>query len=726
MVWPDSAYRPAHPRLGALGQRFSRPVVRDLAASQHFYTPKSAYARERLAALRVKLQRGEPVYLLGIGPGGHNAGVALVEASTRDGVRLLANHEEERYSGIKHHSDYPELTVEVARGQLDQLGVRPDQIHACLASWNYVDFAAMAVGNILEELPASWTLLRPSAAPKFNGGHLLQALSAPARLGRQLGLARPLPIIGVRHHDNHATFSHALSPFAGSDEPVIVTALDGSGDDGAISLYCTRGRRLELVGRNRAQFDSLGLFYSVISSTQGGWTFLSSEGRYMGAAAWGDNERETNLYYRQLREIFRFEPNGQLHLNRALANWSRKSILDPYTPALSRLLGAPILPQDLWNPDRVLRVEDIRHAEITRERLDKAAATQLVFEDALFHIVGHLIRSTGSSRLVLSGGTALNCLANLRLLERFDEAFFERELGQANRRLQLWVPPVPSDAGVPAGAAYTFALAAGVPPGPPLQHAFYCGVAPRSAEIRFALRTTPQVGSLAVGDLADPTWRATIADLLAFLVADGGVVGLFQGVSETGPRALGHRSILANPCNPAIRDVLNQQVKFRELIRPLAPMATYAAARRWFELSPGAGDDRHNAYNYMVLAARARPEAFDVIPAVIHRDGTSRVQIVRQDDDPFSHAYLKAMGRRVGVEISVNTSLNVGGPIVQTPDQALATLKRARGLDALLLIGDDGPAYLAWHDVLAPPKDGGQRLRSRLAAWQAERGLTLV
>jgi carbamoyltransferase len=158
--------------------------------------------------------------------------------------------------------------------------------------------------------------------------------------------------------------------------------------------------------------------------------------------------------------------------------------------------------------------------------------------------------------------------------------------------------------------------------------------------------------------------------------------------------------------------------KFRELIRPLAPMATLEAAKQWFELSPGADDDDYNAYNYMVLTSRAKPEAYNTIPAVIHFNGTSRVQIVREQSDPFIHAYLKAMGRHAGVEVSVNTSLNVGAPIAQSPVQALETLKRSKGMHALFLIAEEGDAYVAWHDVESPPKDGGKALRAWISEWE--------
>ncbi len=463
--------------------------------------------------------------------------------------------------------------------------------------------------------------------------------------------------------------------------------------------------------------DSLGTTYSFLSSTQGGWPSLSSEGRYMGAAAWGDCNRLTNRYYRRLKHLLYFGPEGEVHVNRALTNWTRSGWAKPYTEELIDILGEPIPIAEMWHPDAVLNVEDVRHPEITRDRVDKAAAVQMVFEDAMVHIVDHLIRSTGGHRLVLSGGTALNCVANMRLLECFDERWYERNLGRRATRLHIWVPPTPGDAGTPVGAAYAFAMLAGARPGPPLRHAFYCGFAPTTSTIRAAVRAEPTAGSMSLGDCSDPDVRARVADLLAYLVADNGVMGLYQGVAETGPRALGHRSILANPCNPDTLGLLNERVKHRERIRPLAPMLTHAAAERFFYLEEGASDNDYNAYNYMVLTARARPEAHETIPAVIHHDGTGRIQIVRPDVDPFCHEFLLAMGRRVGVESSVNTSLNVGAPIAHTPEQAIATLQRARGMDGLLMIGRDQQAVLVW---LEDRTDARERLMESVRAWARE------
>src|SRR5436305_536094 len=228
-----------------------------------------------------------------------------------------------------------------------------------------------------------------------------------------------------------------------------------------------------------------------------------------------------------------------------------------------------------------------------------------------------------------------------------------------------------------------------------MTHAFYCGAPPLHDDIAAALGAA-DIASQRIGTISTPGCRDAIADLMAFMIARGGVIALYQGAAETGPRALGHRSILANPCDPDVRERLNERVKYREAIRPLAPMATLEGAQQHFDLAEGASDGNYNAYNYMVLTARSKPHARAKIPAVIHADGTGRIQIVRAQDDPLTYAYLKALGRRIGVEMSVNTSFNVAGPIAQNPEQAVDTLRRSKGLDVVLLVAEGGEVHAAW------------------------------
>lgn len=711
---------PRHPWLGAAGFHLALPRLEGFYRRRHIHRATSRFARDRIAAIKDKITRDGTVYLAGVSAAGtHNAGVALVEVD-RNGPQLIFNNEEERFSAVKHTNAYPEHSIAALRDWLSARGSGPERIDAWFSSWDYAALGATLLRTLLEEAPQSFSMVRGQPTPLFNLRDLDRGTRAARHIGRQLGLPAPVDLIGTPHHDNHAWFSFAVSPFAREQKAVMVAVLDGLGDMGAISLYVVERGRMRVLYRNDSVFDSLGIFYAVISSTQGGWTWLSSEGRYMGATAYGNNDRKSNPYYAALKDIFVLAPEGRLYINRDLANWPRNILSAPYTDALKKILGEPIALRDMWNPDAVLRVEDIQHKENTQSRLDVAAATQLVFEDALNHIIEHLIIATSSDKLVLTGGIALNALGNMRLLERFEENFYRREFGRP-ARLHLWVPPTPNDAGVTMGAAYMGAYLAGYGVGRPVEHAFYCGMPPNDGDIRAALEASPDVEWIELVAASDQTF-AYYADFMAFMTARDAIFALFQGAAETGPRALGHRSILANPCNPQTRENLNAKVKYREAIRPLAPMMTLAAAKEFFELAEGASDADYNSYNYMVLTAHARPRARALIPSVVHADGTGRLQIVREAADPLTFAYLKALGRRIGAEVAVNTSFNVGGPIAQTPAQALDTLRRSKGLDAVLMFSEEGAVFAALH---SGSTQDGARFRNWLKAWQAETGYRL-
>jgi carbamoyltransferase len=715
---PDKRTGPRHPRLGAAGFAAARWLATRLLAAAGFHQLDSDFAKERIASVRERLRRGETVYLVGLGPPGtHNSGVALVEVTQANGPRLIVNNEEERFSGNKHTTEYPRESIDAMVATLRSMGRDIGDIAAWVTTWDYPTLFGTLVRSVLEEAPQGLKLLRNTEAAGFDGRRLEQMTRTPKLLGKQLGLTARVPLICMPHHDNHAWFSFAASPFTDAGEPVAIAVLDGTGDRGSISSYAAENGAMRCLSCNDSVFDSLGAFYSVISSTQGGWTWLSSEGRYMGAAAWGDMSRATNPYYARLKDVLDLGAGGAVRLNRAMANWQCDPFDHPYKPALTELLGEPLKPDQLWNPDAVLRIEDINHRPDTNDRLDKAAATQLVFEDAMIHVVDHLLRATGANRLVLTGGVALNAIGNMRLLEHFDEEWFAKAQ-QRKARLHLWVPPTPGDAGVTIGAAWLLAHLAGAARGAPMTHAFYCGSSPSHDGIASALQAD-DVASQRIGDISTPAGRDAVADLMAFMVARGGIIALYQGAAETGPRALGHRSILANPCDPHTRERLNERVKYREAIRPLAPMATLAAAQEYFDLLEGAADADYNAYNYMVLTAQSKPQALAKIPAVIHADGTGRVQIVRAEDDPLTYAYLKALGCHIGVEISVNTSFNVAGPIAQTPRQAIDTLRRSKGLDVVLLVASGGAVLAAWH---GGKRDSG-RFTKWLSEWNAERGI---
>ncbi|MCA9082061.1 MAG: hypothetical protein KDA58_15975, partial [Planctomycetaceae bacterium] len=456
---------PLWPRLGRLlGSLVEWPIRRKFAQS-HIYQLQSPQAQSVLHRAQAKLAAGDELLLAGLGLSGHNSGASLIRATQSAGIEFLASDEEERFTGIKHYSKFPEHSLRVFEQRLQLLGKQPRDVDAWCLSWDYIAFGKTSATTLAEQLPFSWRNALPganSALPYFETQY--GARSSAERLTEMFQLGSSPVFIAMPHHGNHAAFPYAVSPFAHDGEPTLVLVIDGMGDRGSVSIY--RGDRdgLHLLYCNESVVDSLGVFYTTISSTQGGWTCLSSEGRYMGAAAWGDGNRLSNKFYRLLRELLHFGQNGAVLANRKLANWQNSGELDPYQPALAQLIGPPIPQDQMWNPDAVLNVDDVDHAEVTQDRVDLAAATQLVFEDALAHILDHWIRTTGIDRLVISGGAALNCVANMQMLDCFDRRWYQRHLGR-DTQLQLWVPPVPGDAGVSIGAACQFAFAAGAKSG---------------------------------------------------------------------------------------------------------------------------------------------------------------------------------------------------------------------------------------------------------------------
>ena len=248
--------------------------------------------------LAARLARGETAYLAGISIGGfHNSGVALIEVSPDAGLRIICNNEEERFSGRKHANNYPSASLEALTDIMRRLGISPEQIVAWLGTYDYPLLVATGIRCVLEEFPASMHLMFQDPSPTFDKNQFKEGICAPVRLGQLFGLASAVSIIGMPHHDNHAWFSYLVSPFARDPQPVMISVVvDGSGDFASISFYVGENGTIRQIRTNGSVFDSLGMFYSVISSSQGGWTALSSEGRYMGAAAYGDMNRSTNRF----------------------------------------------------------------------------------------------------------------------------------------------------------------------------------------------------------------------------------------------------------------------------------------------------------------------------------------------------------------------------------------------------------------------------------------------
>ena len=284
-----------------------------------------------------------------------------------------------------------------------------------------------------------------------------------------------------------------------------------------------------------------------------------------------------------------------------------------------------------------------------------ARGLQVLAEEIVLHLARHLRQTTGMRNICLSGGVALNCVANMRVLE---EAGFER----------VWVPPCASDTGAPLGSAlWHHHQTLGKPRTFELTHPFY-GKRYSEAEI---------VAALAEADLAAERLETPdLLDRVARDLAAGKIVGWFQGRSEMGPRALGNRSLLADPRRAEMKDIINNRVKHREPFRPFAPAVLIERAAEFFHIN--------QPDPFMTLTPRVRADKAQVIPAAVHIDGTGRIQTVSRDANPRYYGVIEAFGRLTGVPVLLNTSFNRQEPIVESPKEAVSCYLRT-GIDVLVL-----------------------------------------
>ncbi len=440
----------------------------------------------------------------------------------------------------------------------------------------------------------------------------------------------------VGHHLSHAASAYYTS---GWDECLVVV-IDGMGEAHSVSIYHARGGRLELIHQLTAT-DSIGVLYSLVTLHLG-FDFNADEYKIMGLAPYGDRERY-RAFFDQAVELlddgtFRIPP---LRLNRTRAE--RENYLSTRRYLTEHLI-AERQPEDT----------------ITDAHRDIAASLQACLDRAMEHLCGHFARRLGLRRLALAGGVALNCTANGRLMRsgHFDE---------------LYIQPAAGDDGTALGAALYRAAVAGEVVNTKLPTPFL-GPAHSAAEIEAALAQFAD--RIAITRFASVAETCTEA---ARLIAAGRVLAWYRGRMEFGPRALGHRSILADPGHPAMRDRINAMVKMREAFRPFAPAVTLEQADQWFEVAP------LTELPYMIVIVNVRAEHRASLPAITHVDGTARLQTVTAKDNAEFHELLRAVGRVTGREMVLNTSFNVKGqPIVNTPREAIETFLNT-GIEYLFL-----------------------------------------
>lgn len=447
------------------------------------------------------------------------------------------------------------------------------------------------------------------------------------------------PAARVRSVDHHR--AHAASAYFTSGwDDCLVVVLDGLGEVHSATVYAARDGTLTSLAHLGPQ-DSLGILYSVVTLHLG-FDFNSDEYKIMGLAPYGDAARFRPVF----DEAVTLLDAGQVRV-----------------PALHRNRGADdrlrYLGTRAWLGERLCepRTPDDDIGDVHR---DAAAALQECLNRALLHLVRHYARATGLRRLAMAGGVALNCTANGHLIRSgmFDD---------------IYVQPAAGDDGSALGAALACAADAGEVRNRRMPVPFL-GPGPCATDLRRALDA--RGGAITATSFASAGEASRAA---AEKIQAGKVVAWYRGRAEFGPRALGHRSILADPGHPEMRDRINAMVKMREAFRPFAPAVSIEEAPRWFDVPPGA------EHPYMITTVDVRQEHRAALPAITHVDGSARIQTVSSEGNPDFHALLKAVGRTTGREMVLNTSFNVKGqPIVTTPAEALDTFLRT-GIDHLFL-----------------------------------------
>lgn len=566
--------------------------------------------------------------ILGISAFYHDAAAAL----TVDGLPVAAV-QEERLSRVKNDPAFPLRAIDYC---LDQAGLEPEQLDAVI----FYERPALKFDRVLTTLlrgfPQSWRIF-PKAMKNMVGEKLWVRGIISAQLG--------IPAKRVHFTDHH--LSHAAAAFltAPTDRAAILTA-DGVGEWATLTVGQASkraGGAVEINLRREIRFPhSLGLFYSAFTAWLG---FQVNEGEYkvMGLAAYG-----TPRFAGEVRRILHRTPDGAFALDLRYFDYHR-AVDAAYSRRFTEAFGPS---RDRFEPID-LGTEQGRHYA------DVAASAQLVLEEVMVDIATALQRETGLPDLCLGGGVALNGVANARILR---EAGYER----------LFVPSAPGDAGCALGAAlWADRILFGQPHRDCPDHPFWGPAVEPDDLARLAEED---------GLAFERAEEADLTEGVADAIASGAIVGWMEGAAEFGPRALGHRSILADPGDAAMRDRINRDIKFRESFRPFAPVVPVEQAATYFDMPPGGA----RLGRFMSGVFPVRPEWRDRLRAVTHVDGTARVQLLEAAMAPRLHALLLAYGRKMRIPVLLNTSFNLAGdPIVTSAAEGYSTFRRA-GMDMLV------------------------------------------
>ncbi|MFZ2488861.1 MAG: carbamoyltransferase N-terminal domain-containing protein [Anaerolineae bacterium] len=584
------------------------------------------------------------MYILGISCFYHDSAAALLA----DGD-LVAAAQEERFSRQKNDYRFPALAVEFC---LRQAGISADDLDYVVFYEKPLPKFERIMMSTLATYPRSWKVFREAMIAWFD-----EKLWVKSILMDKIGVPAD-KILFVEHHLSHAASAFFASPF----EEAAVLTVDGVGEWTTTTLgHATASwqdgtrNRIDLTQELRFP-HSLGLLYSAFTAWLG---FEVNEGEYkvMGMAPYG-----RPAYQDRLERLATLHRDGSLQLNMDYFSY-HYSPERTFNDRFVRLWGAPRVHDAEFFSETT--GHDLRGREAAAQRnqyyADVAATIQRFTEDALLRMVQQLHAQTGARHLVMAGGVALNSVANGRIMR---ETPFE----------QVFIQPAAGDAGGALGAAlYAYHVLLHQPRRFIMEHAYY-GASYDEAACADFLRGR----GIAYELMPD---EAALADRISEALLDGQVVGLFQGRFEWGPRALGNRSILADPRRAEMKTIVNTKIKFREPFRPFAPVVPEQHAPEFFDLGRAAGQ---YPPRFMLMVSPVWPHKQEVIPAVSHM-GTGRLQTVRREWNPRYYDIVDAFGQKTGVPVLMNTSFNLRGePIVTTPANAFHTFSQS-DIDLLVL-----------------------------------------
>ena len=582
--------------------------------------------------------------ILGISCYFHDASAALLR-----GGELVAAAEEERFTRKKHDYEFPRNAIDFC---LSVGGLKAAELDfVVFFEKPFIKFERLLLSS-MQTFPRSHKVFR-EAMITWLGDKLWIKTLIQKRLG--------VPATKILFSEHH--LSHAASAFfcSGFDEAAIMT-VDGVGEWTTASVGIGKGTEIKLLKEIRFP-HSLGLLYSAFTAFLG---FEVNEGEYkvMGMAPFG-----TPKYMDKVYKLIRIAKDASFELDMDYFSF-HYSPDQTFNQKFVDLFGSPRDPKALFfTPDTGYPAyfgdKPGNYEQLGKENqhyADIAASIQAVTEEILVNMARELQKETGLKRLCMAGGVALNSVANGRIL---NETGFE----------EIYIQPSAGDGGGSVGAAlYAYHAVLGKPRKFIMEHAYW------------GQENSPCVIEGFLKENGIPYERLEREEKLIERVVDnlqnGKVIGWSQGRFEWGPRALGSRSILADPRRADMKDIVNVKIKFREPFRPFAPSVLTERTEEYFDLPNAA---KHYPARFMLYVVDVKPEKREIIPAITHVDGTGRLQTVRKEYNPRYYRLIETFGQATGVPIVLNTSFNLKGePIVNTPKEAFNTFSKS-GMDTLVL-----------------------------------------